>query len=527
MNSMKGHISRRDFLKLAGLLPLSVAAPRFANSIGAYRQPQKNPQNVIIVVFDALSALNISLYGYPRDTMPNLSRLAERAVVYHNHYAGGNFTVPGTASLLTGAQPWSHRAFQANGKVQESFTGKSIFSAFENFFRLTYSHNPWANTILRQFESEVDNYIPRKEYFLSGSLSDQTAGSFLTNDEFLQTLFGKDEDIASVSWIRGIQREQEGYSYSLFLSHLFKYYREKQQAGLEKYKPLFPRGLPDDNYYEFLLEQSIDALANLLPITPQPFLGYFHFYPPHAPYRTHRDFYRRFYQDGWNPPSKPLDLFGEEAGDRLETNRAEYDEFVLYVDREFGRFYDALEQSGVLENTWLVFTSDHGEIFERGIEGHRTPVLFEPLIRVPLLIFEPGASTRKDIRVNTSAIDVLPTLLQVTGRQPADWIEGRALPPYSQTATDPRRSLYVVHAEKNEQFAPLTTGTFAIIKGRYKLTAFWGYKELGAGGERVELFDLENDPEEMNDLLLIEKEVATDMLNELKTKLTEVNQLYQ
>ena len=104
MKKMKSQITRRDFLKLAGVLPLSIAAPRLVNSLAPVQQSGK-PQNVIIVVFDAFSAYNISLYGYQRETTPNIARWAERAVVYHNHYAGGNFTTPGTASLLTGTFP--------------------------------------------------------------------------------------------------------------------------------------------------------------------------------------------------------------------------------------------------------------------------------------------------------------------------------------------------------------------------------------------------------------------------------------
>ena len=100
---MKSAINRRDFLKLAGLLPLSAAAPGFAKLIT--RPQQAKGQNVIVVVFDAFSAYNISLYGYQRDTTPNLARLARRAIVYHNHLAGSNFTTSGTASLLTGTLP--------------------------------------------------------------------------------------------------------------------------------------------------------------------------------------------------------------------------------------------------------------------------------------------------------------------------------------------------------------------------------------------------------------------------------------
>ena len=133
----------------------------------------------------------------------------------------------------------------------------------------------------------------------------------------------------------------------------------------------------------------------------------------------------------------------------------EYDEFLLYVDHEFGRFMDSLEESGLLENTWVVFTSDHGEMFERGIDGHSQHALYEPVIRVPLLIFEPGQKTRIDVHTPTSAIDVLPTMLHVTGHQTPEWIEGEILPPYRPTEIDPERSVYVVRANDNGQFEPL------------------------------------------------------------------------
>ncbi|MDH5646998.1 MAG: sulfatase-like hydrolase/transferase, partial [Candidatus Heimdallarchaeota archaeon] len=92
-----------------------------------------NKQNILIIVFDTLSAENISLYGYARETMPNLSRIADRATVYHQHYAGGPFTTPGTASLLTGTYPWTHRAFGIQGKVIDKFIDKNIFSLFSDY----------------------------------------------------------------------------------------------------------------------------------------------------------------------------------------------------------------------------------------------------------------------------------------------------------------------------------------------------------------------------------------------------------
>ena len=522
---MKDRITRRDFLKLAGLFPISITAPRFMDSLQRLGAAQSNQQNILVIVFDAWSAYHLALYGYQRETTPNITRLADRAVVYHSHYAGGNYTTPGTASLLTGTLPWRHRAFQPGARIPEPLVPDNIFTAFENYHRITYSHNLWANILLRQFRDDLETYIPKSKYFLTEEQSGSERDFFLSSDKSIQALFCNDEDISLVSWIRAIESGQEGYAYSLFLSPIYQGYRNRYyQARFSHLKELFPRGIPRDDYGDFLLEDAINGLGDVLTTTPQPFMGYFHFWPPHAPYNTHRDFINHFYQDGYKAPVKPLDLFGDN-GPKTK-NRTEYDEHILYIDREFGRLYDRLETNGLLENTWIILTSDHGEMFERGIEGHRTPVLYESIIRVPLLIFEPGQTARTDIYENTSAADILPTLLHITGQQPANWTEGEVLPPFAPVEADPERSVYSVQAEKSEQYGPLTIATLSVRKGDYKLMYFFGYEELGSEGERVELYNIKDDPEELNNLYGVEKKIGQELLDELKSKLKEVNLPY-
>ena len=510
---MKGPLTRRDFLKLAGLLPLSVAAPSVVDSLSSVQQPGDG-QNVLIIVFDAFSAYNVSLYGYQRGTTPNLARLADRAVVYHNHYAGGNFTPPGTASLLTGTLPWTHRAFGlGQNRVETTYVEKNIFAAFQNHHRLAYTHNQTANFIIAQLSEKINEYIPL------GKL-------FLTNDNLIDALFEKDGDIATVSWARTIKRGEEGFSYSLFMSHLYEKIREQK---VESLLPQFPMGLPHiagDNY--FLLEDAIDWLGENLGNLPKPFMGYFHFMPPHRPYHTHRDFHGVFSQDGYLPQEKAINVFSnakENYHKFLLKRRREYDEFILYVDREFGRLFEYLDTTGLSENTWVVLTSDHGELFERGVLGHITPMLYEPIIRIPLMIFEPGRKTRTDVHTPTSAIDILPTMLHATGQPSADWSEGTVLPPFSNSTLPESRGIYVVEAKKNNKNKPLTTATATLVKDDYKLIYFWGYEEL-AGGERVELYNVQSDPEEMKDLSNTKRETANELLYELKTKLAEVNEPY-
>lgn len=472
-----------------------------------------NAKNVIVIVFDTLSAHHIQLYGYDRETMPNLTRLADHATVYHNHYAGGSFTTPGTASLLTGTYPWTHRAFVSGKPTADHFVAQNLFQAFDQYYRVTYTHNPMVNTFLNQFAGDLELYKPRRDLFLR------------PNDWFPK-LFGNDEDIATVSWVQIIKKKLGGDSYSLFLSNLYQDHAEQIASEFGKD---FPRGVPyisQDSFY--LLEHAIDWTKDQLKDTPQPFLGYFHYLPPHKPYATIKEFTDVFLNDGYQPLIKPFHRLhrGGYTNVAIARQRRWYDEFILYADREFNRLYTSLEQAGLLDNTWLVFTSDHGELFERGMVGHIEPFLFEPLLNIPLIIFEPGQTQRRDVYTRTSAVDVFPTLLSVTGQLSPGGIEGEILPPYRREPVDAERAIYAFEAKNSSQFKPTTIGTAAIIKGDYKLIYYYGYDRLN-NGPIFDLINLTNDPSEINNLYHQERKIAGRLREELEAAIEEADAPYR
>lgn len=509
---MTSQLSRRDFLKLGRLLPLSLASPQLLRLLSTFGSDQTARPNVLVVVFDAFSGLNVSISGYPRDTTPNLRRLASRAIVYHNHYAGSNFTTPGTASLLTGTLPWTHRALQAKDEVISPYQERNLFGLFDDYYRIGYTHNGWANILLEQARQEIDELVPWKALFL---------GSY---DSFLHSLFKNDDDVASVSWTRNVNLRDEGYAYSLMFSHLHGVLQDSRDPGL---KQRFPRGIPStgDVSSQFLLETAVDWIDSRLARIRRPFAGYFHLLPPHGPYNTTRQFYNQFREDSLRPIPKPEDVFSDELSyEDLLRRRTDYDEFILYVDRQFGLFYDSLEASGLLENTWVVLTSDHGEMFERGISAHSTEALYEPVVRIPLMIFEPGRERGLDIRTPTSAADVLPTLAHVAGKPIPAWTDGMLLPPFA--GVEPDRSVFVVRAAKNDPYQPLTRASTAMIRDRYKLLYFFGYPEKGID-ELVRLYDLQSDPDEMTDLSTSHADITEGMLRELKGQIQKADLPYQ
>jgi arylsulfatase A-like enzyme len=508
---------RRDFLKLVGTLPLlKLAGSTLVEKI----EQEGNATNVLVLVFDALSARNVSLYGYPRKTTPNFERFAEISTVFHRHYAAGSFTSPGTASILTGTYPWSHRVFHLYGTVIEGFEDRNIFHIFPGdlYTRMTFTHNDLASMLLHQFGQDVDLHKKTKELCLFNE--------YLLSEGILE----KDHNAVFLGE-RTVTRGQRGQDLqlpsSLFLSALHRIWRNKGKGDfLAEYRDRFPRGLPSTNAgpFVYLLEDAIDWVQQAIVTQGGLFFAYFHFLPPHEPYTTRREFINIF-RDGWAPVQKPQHHFTEgHTDDVLNVKRREYDEYIAYVDAEFGRLFDFMDAHDLLENTYVILTSDHGEMFERGILEHITPTLYEPITRVPLLIHGPGQSARQDVLANTSCVDLLPTICHFIGKETPEWSEGEVLPPYSESGIDPVRSVFTMDAKSNPKNAPLRKGTISMVKGNHKLIYYFGYDDFN---DQFELYDLENDPEELENLYSANESTAKDLREELLSKLQEVNGPYQ
>ena len=311
---MSSSINRRDFLKLLALLPLAGAAPSLF-SIALPAAQATNKPNVLVLVFDALSAKNMSLYGYPRNTTPNLVRFAERSTVYNLHYAGGPFTSPGVGSLLTGALPWSHRAITLYGTVTEPYLQNNLFRAFNaaGYNCYAYAHSMLAHTILSQFNNDVEIKLPRD--------------LALSDEAYSDWAFPNDYDVAFTSE-RMMRRGETIGPGSLFLSMLDRRRQGDEIDRLQqRYAEEYPAAIPDAARFYFLLETGIDWLQRALQTWPQPFLAYVHFRPPHAPYAPRADFAGRF-DDDWKPVAKqPHPLGGANSQRVLNERRRRYDEY--------------------------------------------------------------------------------------------------------------------------------------------------------------------------------------------------------
>jgi arylsulfatase len=494
-------LSRRDTIKLALSLPAGFAVSKAISTLGV----QSSLPNIIVIVLDALTAGNMSLFGYPRITTPSIEKFAQKATVYHAHYSSGTFTSPGVASLLTGMYPWTHRAINIAGVVAEKYFDRNIFSQIgSSYHRIGFSQNINVDILLRQFNDALDDHLP--------------LGSFSKFDQYISDSNGPDPLIK--------YRSFDGFLYanrpaSLVFGAINRYLEECKASRMQtEVASGRLQNFERDLFY--IIGDVFKGLASQVKNFPNPSLAYFHVYPPHEPYVPGADF-KDLFNDDWKPPRKKNHnlLVNLDSNDQLRQERLLYDRFIATVDSAFGRFIDEIAAAGKLDNTCVVLVSDHGQMFERGVEGHLSPLVYDPAVRIPLIISAPGQQTRQDIYSATNNVDLLPTLLRITGHNVPEWCEGGLLPGFG-GKEDFERAVFSMDAKENAPNGKLTTVSIAMRKGRYKLIYYKGYtsyrgfpNDLSYNQGVFELYDLENDPEELSDILADSKSIAPSLQEEL------------
>ncbi len=232
-------------------------------------------------------------------------------------------------------------------------------------------------------------------------------------------------------------------------------------------------------------------------------------YYPHPPFNPPREYFERF-----DPDSLPGPIFQDsdlelqrrisDAGVDFQNYpehpdsfggrkiQAQYYAMIELIDDQLARLLSHIEAVGQLENTLIIFTSDHGEsLGDHGLveKGCR---FMEGMARVPLVMCWPGnfrQGLRSDALVQLT--DIAPTLLEVAGLEIPERMNGRSLLPILTGAADPQNFRDYVRCEFRNAIR-LGDGTHAsmIADKRWKLVLYHGKDGLG------ELYDLESDPNE-------------------------------
>jgi N-acetylglucosamine-6-sulfatase len=172
-------------------------------------------------------------------------------------------------------------------------------------------------------------------------------------------------------------------------------------------------------------------------------------------------------------------------------------EMLLAVDESLGRILDSLTRTGQLDNTIVVFTSDHGYFYgEHGLSAERR-LAYEEAIRIPLLVRYPrSVPAGRTPTEMVLSLDLAPTLLELAGLVPGSGIQGRSFVPVLAGRATGWRSSFLVEYYTDTVFPRVRNmGYVAVRTERHKLIHYLELKDMD------ELYDLEADPFEQRNLI--------------------------
>jgi len=412
---------------------------RESRTIGALPPSPAGAPNVLLIILDTVRAASMSFMGYERATTPEIARVAGEGIVFDQAYAMAPWTLPSHAGIFTARYP---STLSADWRVPLDATQPLLSEAFARAgyvtagFAANHFYTSWESGLTRGFAHYEDYRRTWKQVLLSTTL--------------LQTNF---------FW--SVAHDLRLSNIATQLLHLdlrtqTMWTSDRKLAGLVSTEFLDWEGKP----------------------RTRPYFAFLNFYDAHLPYDPPGEWHTRF------------------AGEPNDLDR--YDGAIAYMDHEVGRTLDALRTRGVLDNTVVIITSDHGEGFgEHGLHGHGNS-LYRPELHVPLVIRYPARVPQAQ-RVDTPASlrDLGATLFDLTGMQAFNTLAGASLASAWQATTAPSNLSPVVSEVSaginTEPSAPVSRGAM-----RSLIDSTAHYIRNGDGVE--ELYSYRSDPAEGRDL---------------------------
>ena len=460
-------LNRRDFLRLAAAAPAALAAAGSAEPSRAQQPNTLKKPNILYLMGDQHRYDCMGNSGNPVIQTPNLDHIAAEGVRFTRAYTSTPSCTPARSAILTGLSPW-HHGMLGYGRVAAGYPlelPRAVSEAGYYTFGIGKMH--WfPQKSLHGFHETLVDESGRSE----------TPGFVSDYRRWFKTVAPQlDPDITGIGW-----NDHRARAYALP-------------------EELHPTRWTADRAVEYIQGYG----------RPEPFMLKVSFARPHSPY---------------DPPQRFLDMYDERAmpepvvgkwaakyepwaqgfGDNLwhgklppETvrhSRRGYYGSVSFIDEQIGRILSALEARDILEDTLIIYFADHGDMLGDHNMWRKT-YAYDGSARIPMLLRWPRRLGMDDMRGTSrdepvELRDILPTFLDAAGAEIPDSLDGRSL--FELVRGDNSKWREVLDLEhwrcysKQNNWNGLTDGRYKYIFGAYD------------GSEQ--LFDMHNDPDELEDL---------------------------
>lgn len=384
--------------------------------------PAGRPPNVLFVVVDALRADRLGCYGYDLrvpPVSPNLDAMTADGVVFESTTTQAPFTWTSFGSFLTGKYPRNH----------------GLMKMVPNQ-KLNLANN---RTLARALADE--GYVTGA--FLTGTLSNES-GLLDGFDTYFEAIVGHEPVTRASRW--SVVRSD---------MVLLTIYNKLRQA--------LDRALVNTVAMDWIREHA-----------DRPFFALVHYYTTHTPYDPPREYVEEYdpgYDGIYSPFTQSMGYavkhHGYEFTDRdLQHVEALYDAGVREADDMFGDLLALLSELGILDDTIVIFTSDHGEeLYEHGVFEHDW--MYDTNLHVPLVVrFPQAANGGTRVTWPVEMIDVPMTVLAAAGLGELLEADGRSLVPDA-AGTEPEADQLYTFSENN-RYISIQDPDYKLIKNHQR-----------------------------------------------------------
>ncbi len=437
--------------------------------------------HILKICSDQHSPLVCGFAGDPVVRTPNLDRLAERGTVFDNHYCASPICVPGRYSMITGRLPRElnryylqsvlpletptyMRHFAQHG-YQTTCVGKMHFHGPEQMHGWMF--RPYGD--MQAFHGHIPGYDPSKD---------------VSRDWPTPRTVNYDDDGGYTPWmLKHAGPGDTGFA---------RFDRSVTRESVENLTDYFTPSFIDEMYQ-----------------ADRPLLFEVSFKGPHCPFVAPEEYFEQYRgriglprteMPGDVPPMMRRRMEQDEPPDITDamrvTAREGYWALVQFLDDQIGAVVDTLETLGVLDDFVIMYTSDHGEMVgERGL--WQKQVMYEPSVRVPMLLAGPGIPAGRRVRENTSHLDLFATMCDLANLPQPDAPLGRSMRPlWTDDTTGQRTVLSEFFSAPKHGHSLTDDGSFT----RLEMAKRGGMKLVRYSDGDTELFDVDHDPDELHNL---------------------------
>jgi arylsulfatase A-like enzyme len=462
-------------------LMCAVACCTMASSCKPAAENKRAEPNVLFIVLDTARADRLGLYGYHLPTTPFLNEWAKKALVFEDCQSVSSTTVPSHASMFTGLLPSAHLTDNShphleneyetlaeilgkNGYRSFVFSANPFIAADNNFVQgFDVAENPWSARHLAKSADIIRSKIDPTDK--SSELPQKIQSGKV--ESWAIKACGEVAEGALTSWL---DRSRGDKPFFAFINYM------------EAHRPLIP---PRRLREKFMTQAQIARS-----------------------YKTDVSWTRM-----WEYVFGLADYREEEQ----EAINLTYDAAIAELDEILESLLTTLEKRGDLDNTVVIITADHGEhLCEHHLLDHQYS-LYQPLLKVPMVLWHSSRVIAGRNADPVANIDVFPTILEFANVAMTPNPDGYA---QSLMRTTPKRIRH------SDYFSP-PKKPIAEVKGSHRL---WNpkpflrnlravvdgqYKLIWSSDKRHALYDLSVDPGEKNNLFEKEPEIATAILSRL------------